>query len=425
MSHATGVNTRSADAAAHWCSGCGIGTHARGRCCAAFEELGYEQTDTVVVTGIGCTGKSDDYMITNALHTTHGRALAYATGIKAFNPKLERRRRIMGDGDSVTIGGNHFIHAARRNMDLTAIILNNLNFGMTGGQVSGTTPAQSFTSTTAYGNPERDFDIRALAEAAGANYVARCTPYHGWEMKENMKEALTKKGFSVVEVVSPCPTHFGRHNEMKETADMLHWLRRPGHRDRRVPPPARGEAQGPHAHRHAGLEGLAGFQHAIRARQGRGRRKAEGRLHRMTDEKKHFEVILAGTGGQGLILSGILLAEAAILEGKNVAQTQSYGIASRGGLSLAEVIIDTEEIIFQQVQTPDCILALTEEAAKKYEAWAAEGRADPLRQHPGESPGRRPNFTAMPSPRRQADLGSEGSVNILALADRGRKDGRS
>ena len=176
------------------------------------------------MTGIGCTGKADDYMITNALHTTHGRALAYATGIKAFNPKLNVVA-IMGDGDGVTIGGNHFIHAARRNMDLTAIILNNLNFGMTGGQVSGTTPAQSYTSTTAYGNPERDFDICALAEAAGANYVARCTPYHGWEMKENMKEALTKKGFSVVEVVSPCPTHFGRHNEMKETPDMLHWLR--------------------------------------------------------------------------------------------------------------------------------------------------------------------------------------------------------
>jgi 2-oxoglutarate ferredoxin oxidoreductase subunit beta len=170
-----------------WCSGCGIGTML-GALLRAFEELGYTTTDTVVVTGIGCTGKADDYMITNALHTTHGRALAYATGVKAYNPKLNVVA-IMGDGDGVTIGGNHFIHACRRNIDLTAIILNNLNFGM------------------------------------GANYVARCTPYHGWEMKENMKEALTKKGFSLVEVVSPCPTHFGRHNEMKETPDMLHWLR--------------------------------------------------------------------------------------------------------------------------------------------------------------------------------------------------------
>ncbi len=175
------------------------------------------------MTGIGCTGKLDDYLVTNALHTTHGRALAFATGIKAFNPKLNVVA-IMGDGDSVTIGGNHFIHAARRNIDVTAIVLNNLNYGMTGGQVSGTTPEWSVTSTTAFGNPEREFDICALAGTAGANYVARCSPLHGWEMKEIMKQALTKKGFSLVEVISPCPTHFGRYNEMKETPAMLRWL---------------------------------------------------------------------------------------------------------------------------------------------------------------------------------------------------------
>jgi 2-oxoglutarate/2-oxoacid ferredoxin oxidoreductase subunit beta len=222
--HATGVKYLKSGILPHmWCSGCGIGVML-GSLLRAFEELGFTNTDTVVVTGIGCTGKADDYLITNGLHTTHGRALAYATGIKAFSPRLNVVV-LMGDGDAVTIGGNHFIHAARRNIDLTAVILNNFNFGMTGGQVSGTTPSDRYTSTTAYGNPERDFDICALAEVAGANYVARCTPYHGWEMKENMKEALTKKGFSVIEVVSPCPTHFGRYNEMKGTPDMLHWLR--------------------------------------------------------------------------------------------------------------------------------------------------------------------------------------------------------
>jgi 2-oxoglutarate ferredoxin oxidoreductase subunit beta len=205
-----------------WCAGCGIGGML-GALLRAFEELDYANTDTVVVTGIGCTGKADDYLLTNALHTTHGRALAYATGIKAFKPKLHVVV-IMGDGDSVTIGGNHFIHAARRNIDLTAIVLNNLNYGMTGGQVSGTTPGRAITSTTAYGNPEREFDICALAETAGANYVARCAPDQGWEMKEVMKRALQKKGFSLVEVVSPCPTHFGRNNEMKETAAMMRWL---------------------------------------------------------------------------------------------------------------------------------------------------------------------------------------------------------
>jgi 2-oxoglutarate ferredoxin oxidoreductase subunit beta len=189
-----------------WCSGCGIGVML-GALLRAFEELEYEPRDTVVVTGIGCTGKADDALVTQALHTTHGRALAYATGVKAFNPKLHVVA-IMGDGDSVTIGGNHFIHAARRNIDLTAIVINNFNYGMTGGQVSCTTPGERFTSTTAYGNPERDIDICALAEVAGANYIARETPDHGWDMKERIKEALTKKGFSLVEVVSPCPNPF-------------------------------------------------------------------------------------------------------------------------------------------------------------------------------------------------------------------------
>jgi 2-oxoglutarate ferredoxin oxidoreductase subunit beta len=224
LSHATGLAYLKEGVLPHmWCAGCGIGTML-GALLRAFEELNYRRADTVVVTGIGCTGKIDDYLVTNALHTTHGRALAFATGIKAFNPDLHVVV-LMGDGDAVNIGGNHFIHAARRNIDLTAVILNNFNFGMTGGQVSATTPGGRFTSTTTYGNPERDFDICALAETAGANFVARSTPYHGWEMKENMKAALTCRGFSVVEVVSPCPTHFGRRNDMRQTTDMLHWLR--------------------------------------------------------------------------------------------------------------------------------------------------------------------------------------------------------
>jgi len=142
----------------------------------------------------------------------------------------------------------------------------------------------------------------------------------------------------------------------------------------------------------------------------------------MTTEKRHFEVILAGTGGQGLILSGILLAEAAILEGKNVVQTQSYGIASRGGLSLAEVIIDDEEIIFQQVQTPDCILALTEEAAKKCEAWAAKG-VPILYDSTLANARTTPNFTGYAFTQAASDLGNEGSVNILALGTVAAKTG--
>ncbi|MDA8125480.1 MAG: thiamine pyrophosphate-dependent enzyme [Deltaproteobacteria bacterium] len=224
MSHATGIEYLNREALPHtWCPGCGIGVM-MGAMVRAFEELAYKNTDTVVVTGIGCTGKVDDFLSTNGLHTTHGRALAYATGIKAFKPNLHVVV-LMGDGDSVTIGGNHFIHAARRNIDLTAIVVNNFNYGMTGGQVSGTTPGGSYTSTTVWGNPERDFDICALAETAGANYVARETPLNGWDLKERIKEALEKKGFSLVEVFSPCPTHFGKNNKVKQGPAMLHWLK--------------------------------------------------------------------------------------------------------------------------------------------------------------------------------------------------------
>jgi len=206
-----------------WCPGCGNGI-VLGALVRAFEELGFENRDTVVVTGIGCWGKADDYLVTNALHTTHGRALAFATGIKAFRPELHVVV-LMGDGDGVTIGGNHFIHAARRNIDLTAVIVNNLNYGMTGGQVSATTLADRYTSTTPYGNPEREFDICALAGAAGANYVARETVFNGFSLQRYIKDALGKKGFSLVEAISPCPTHFGRYNKIAGGRDLLRWLK--------------------------------------------------------------------------------------------------------------------------------------------------------------------------------------------------------
>ncbi len=227
MEYATGQRYLKQGALPHmWCSGCGIGVMLRA-CLRSFEELGYRNEDTVVVTGIGCTGKLDDYLVTHALHTTHGRALSCATGIKAVKPDLHVVV-FMGDGDSVTIGGNHFLHAARRNMDLTAIIINNFNFGMTGGQFSGTTWNGAVTQTSVYGNPERQIDICALADVAGANFVARGTPYHVVELTDLIKEALAKKGFSVVEVVSPCPTYFGTNNQMKKATAMLDWLKEKG-----------------------------------------------------------------------------------------------------------------------------------------------------------------------------------------------------
>lgn len=223
MAHATGNRyLKDGVLPLMWCSGCGNGI-VLGALLRAFEELGLKTRDIVVVTGIGCWGKADDYLVTNALHGTHGRALAYATGIKAYNGRLNVVV-LMGDGDSITIGGNHFIHAARRNIDLTAIVVNNFNYGMTGGQFSGTTPADRYTKTSPYGNPERELDICELAKVAGANYVARETVYHGWDLKNHIKDAMIKRGFSLVEVLSPCPTHFGKYSQMNTGLEMLRWL---------------------------------------------------------------------------------------------------------------------------------------------------------------------------------------------------------
>lgn len=227
MAHATGLKYLRKDALpTQWCSGCGNGV-VLGALLRAFEDLDYKKNEVVVVTGIGCWGKADIYINTSALHVTHGRALAYATGVKAANPNLHVVA-LMGDGDGATIGGNHLIHSARRNMDLTAILVNNFNYGMTGGQQSAMTPVDTITSTTAYGNPEKPFDICALAEAAGANYVARETIYNGLALKNRIREALVKKGFSLIEALSPCTTLYGPNNKMKEPVEMLRWLNEKG-----------------------------------------------------------------------------------------------------------------------------------------------------------------------------------------------------
>jgi len=186
----------------------------------AVDALGMAKDKTSIVSGIGCSGRVSTYMDFNTLHTTHGRALAFATGLKFARPELTVIVA-MGDGDALAIGGNHFIHAARRNIDLTAIIFNNSTYGMTGGQISPTTPLGSIASTARMGNIENPFDVPKLAEAAGAAFVARGSAYHVDELDELMALAIRKKGFSVLEVITPCPTIYGRNNRLGSGVSML------------------------------------------------------------------------------------------------------------------------------------------------------------------------------------------------------------
>jgi 2-oxoglutarate ferredoxin oxidoreductase subunit beta len=190
----------------------------------SVQELELNQDDVAIISGIGCTGRMPVYMDFNTMHTTHGRALAFATGLKLARPEMEIVV-VMGDGDALAIGGNHFIHTARRNIDLTAIVVNNSIYGMTGGQTSPTTPLDSFTATAPYGHIEQPFPICDLAIAAGAAFVARGTVYHVSQLDRLIEQAMHKRGFAVVEAVSYCHTTFGRANNLKTPVAMMRYLR--------------------------------------------------------------------------------------------------------------------------------------------------------------------------------------------------------
>jgi 2-oxoglutarate ferredoxin oxidoreductase subunit beta len=205
------------------CPGCGIGT-AMGTLVRAFEETGRDPDNLCVVSGIGCSSRVPGYLDCDTFHTLHGRALPAATGVKLARPDLEVVV-FGGDGDMLAIGGNHFIHAARRNVNVTVFVINNRTYGMTGGQYSPTTPTSDIAATAPYGNCERDFDICFMARASGAMFVARSTTYHVAHLRKMMKLALSKTGFSVVEIVSQCPTLYGRHQRIGDAVAMLKWIK--------------------------------------------------------------------------------------------------------------------------------------------------------------------------------------------------------
>ena len=175
-----------------------------------------------MVSGIGCSSRAPGYVDFNTLHTTHGRAIPFATGIKLAKPDMTVIV-VTGDGDATAIGGNHLIHAARRNIDLTVVLFNNSTYGMTSGQYSPTTPTGAFGTTAPYGNIEKPFDICKLVEAAGASYVARGTAYHARILPNLIEKAILNKGFSLVEAITQCPVYYGRMNKLGSAVDMMKW----------------------------------------------------------------------------------------------------------------------------------------------------------------------------------------------------------
>jgi 2-oxoglutarate/2-oxoacid ferredoxin oxidoreductase subunit beta len=200
-----------------WCSGCGIGI-SLAAFIRGFRKAKIDPDSIAFVSGIGCSGRAAGYILADSFHTTHGRAIPFATGLKLANPALNVVV-FSGDGDLATIGGNHLIHAARRNMDITCICINNFNYGMTGGQMGCTTPSTALTTTSRYGNFEFPANLPFLMAAAGATYIARWTSFHTRQLENSVAEAMKRRGFSFIEVLSPCPTVYGRMNKRPRGLD--------------------------------------------------------------------------------------------------------------------------------------------------------------------------------------------------------------
>ena len=209
-----------------WCPGCGHGIVLKAML-RAIDRMGLDKNNVCVVSGIGCSSRTPGYVDFNTLHTLHGRALPFATGIKLAKPDM-KVIVVTGDGDALAIGGNHFIHTCRRNIDMTVLVFTNATYGMTGGQYSPTTPMDAIATTSRYGNVEPPFDTCEIAKAAGATFVARGTAYHTLELEKTIHEALEHKGTSVVDIIDACPTYYGRMNKYKSATHMMEAIEKDG-----------------------------------------------------------------------------------------------------------------------------------------------------------------------------------------------------
>jgi 2-oxoglutarate ferredoxin oxidoreductase subunit beta len=415
-----------------WCPGCGIGTVVWAMTWAV-DHLGISQDDVVVVTGIGCSGYLYNYLNFDGYHGTHGRALPAATGIKMANPRLQVLVP-MGDGDCAAIGGNHFIHAARRNVDLTAIVINNGIYGMTGGQYSPLTSRGSRASTAPFGTIEDPFDISALAIAAGATFVARGGTYQPRQLAELIARGMKHKGFSVIEAISQCPVQYGSRNPPGLAGDMIRWQRDHAVSLESAATMSQTDLKGcfttgvlrdadcpenEYSARWAGVVAEAQGASAVLRETGMPAATVlSGRTPLGRPQGGRSELRLAGVGGQGLALAGEILATAAgMVEGRRVAQVEFHGANQRGGPSRAELVISDEEIAYPAVARTGVLLAMTPKALADYLPKARPGSIVIVDStHIAEMPASEAVVYAIPLTRIARDLGAEISVNIVALA---------
>ena len=377
-----------------WCQGCGLGT-ALTSFISSLKWLeknkDWDLDKVAVVSGIGCTGRIAGYLRLDSFHTTHGRAIPFATGLKLANPDL-KVIVLSGDGDIAGIGGNHFIHAARRNLGITVVCVNNFNYGMTGGQVGPTTPHEARAVTAQYGNYEYPFNLPYLAAASGASFVARWTVLHARQLDWTLRKALVHPGFSFVEIIAPCSTAYARWNTEGKGLDPKN-LRRRGlevmkhyqlvgrteqgihPKDAHVKVDQRGEVveiiEGEFLD-----EARPDFQNAINQRADqaekywlREKSALDNRVDLPPKEKKvkRTEIQLGGFGGQGIMSAGKIIGMAAAVYNKlEACFTQSYGPEARGGAAGSQVIISSSPIHHPHLTQPSSMIIMSQGAYEKY-----------------------------------------------------------
>lgn len=384
-----------------WCQGCGLGT-ALTSFISSLKWLeknrGWDLDKVAVVSGIGCTGRIAGYVRLDSFHTTHGRAIPFATGLKIANPDL-KVIVISGDGDIAGIGGNHLIHAARRNLSITVVCVNNFNYGMTGGQVGPTTPHEARAVTAQYGNYEFPFNLPYLATASGASFVARWTVLHARRLTWTLRNALTHSGFSFVEIIAPCSTAYARWNPEGKGLDpenlrrrgleLMKHYQKVGRIDHDVHPK---DAHVKVNNQGEILEIIEGefldetrpdFKEAINQRADLAEKywlSEKGTLDKrkvLTSRKKRVprtEIQLGGFGGQGIMSAGKIIGmAAAVFNNLQACFTQSYGPEARGGAAGSQVVIASSPIHHPHLTQPTSMIIMSQGAYDKYVADLAPG----------------------------------------------------